>query len=246
MWTKTKNYIRSYRAGSVIKRLIVILLSILLMDFGISCYFNCGLGADPFSVFVDGEHYLTGLDYGQITNINNVVLFILMLIFCRKYIHVGTIVSAAISGTLLNVVNNWLKVTWIADQPWEQWLMLMLGVVGFAASVALYIVADMGLSTVAAISVYLEEKTKINIRWLRIGQDVFFTLLGVLLGAIAGHVVFSLNPDLHPLTGLGTIIGAFGTGPIMKWCINWMIGPLRKWFGPLRKTETAEKANEHP
>lgn len=38
----------------------------------------------------------------------------------------------------------------------------------------------------------------------------------------------------------GTILGAFGTGPIMKWGINVMIGPLQKWFGPLRKT--AEKA----
>lgn len=242
MWTKTKNYILSYNAGSFFKRLIVILLSIVLMDFGISCYFNCGLGADPFSVFVDGEHYLTGLDYGQITNINNVVLFVWMLICCRKYIHVGTIVSAAISGTLLNVINNWLKVTWIADQLWEQWLMLLVGLVTFAASVALYIVADVGLSTVAAISVWLEEKTKLNIRWLRIGQDVFFTLLGMLLGAIAGHVVFSLNPDLHPLTGLGTIIGAFGTGPIMKWFINLLIAPCRKWFGPLRKTTPAPEA----
>lgn len=240
--SKVKNYICSYNAGSVIKRLIIILLSIVIMDFAIACYFNCGLGSDPYSVFVDGEHYLTNLDYGDITNINNAVLFVLMLIFARKYIHIGTVVSVGISGFLLDVINGWVRQNLIADQLWEQCLMLAAGVVLFAVSVAMYIVADMGMSTVAVISVWLEEKTKINIRWLRIGQDVFFTLLGMLLGGIAGHTIFSLNPDLHPLTGIGTILGAFGTGPIMKWGINLMIGPLRKWFGPLRKTETAEKA----
>ena len=41
--SKLKNYICSYNIGSVIKRLVMILLSIVIMDFAIACYFNCGL-----------------------------------------------------------------------------------------------------------------------------------------------------------------------------------------------------------
>ena len=38
--SKLKNYILSYNAGSVLKRLIIIMLSIVIMDFAIACYFN--------------------------------------------------------------------------------------------------------------------------------------------------------------------------------------------------------------
>lgn len=246
MWTKTKNYILSYNAGSFLKRLLFILLSLVLMNFGIACYFNCGLGSDPFSVFVDGEHALTGLDYGQITNINNIVLFGLMLIFGRKYIHVGTIITALVSGTILNWCDAFVEMHFVADALWEQFLMLGVGLVTFALSVALFIVADMGLSGVAAIPVWFEEKTKINLRWLRIAEDVFFTLVGIILGAIASRPIFELLPsDLSnpPLTGIGTIVGAFGTGPLMKWFINLLIKPCKKWFGPLRKSPPAPEAS---
>lgn len=240
MGTKIKNYIRSYNAGSFFKRLVFVLLALALMNFGIACYYQCCLGTDPFSVFVDGEHSLFNLTYGQCTLINNIFLFAFMLFTMRKYIHVGSIIGVFISGWLIDLFNELIG-SFMATLAPEHVLiaqisLLLIGLVAFAVSVGLYINADMGISAVEGIVLWLEEKTKINARWLRIAEDLFFMLLGMLLGGLAGRTVFGINPDLQPLTGIGTIVGAFGTGPIMKWFMDVTMKPMQKWFGPLRKT----------
>lgn len=230
MGQKVKNYILSYNAGSFFKRFAVMVFSLVLMNFGIACYYQCGFGTDPFSVFVDGEHSLFQMTYGQVTNLNNVFLFSFMLIFARKYIHVGSIVGALISGALIDLF-NWLLSTYFpGDTLAMQIILLVVGLITFAIAVALYIIAELGVSAVEAIPLWLGEKTKINLRWLRIGEDLGFMCIGILLGALAGRAIFG------DLIGIGTLAGAFGTGPIMKWFMNLTEQPFQKWFGPLRKT----------
>ena len=63
--------------------------------------------------------------------------------------------------------------------------------------------------------------------------DVFCLLTGVVLGLIANRGIFG------DLVGVGTILGAFGTGVVMKFIINRLGGPLGKWFGPLKKEQAA-------
>ncbi|MBQ7871061.1 MAG: hypothetical protein IJ357_02860 [Oscillospiraceae bacterium] len=250
MLTKIKNYILSYNAGSFIKRFCMVLVALVVMNFGIACYYQCSLGTDPFSVFVDGEHSLFGLSYGWCTNINNIFLFAFMLIFMRKYIHVGSIVGVFVSGWLIDTFNVLIADLMTAISTSHpgfvlpaQIALLVVGLFAFAVAVGLYICADMGISAVEGIVLWLEEKTKINARWLRIAEDVFFMLLGMLLGGIAGRTVFGIDPALQPLTGIGTVVGAFGTGPIMKWFIDVAMKPMQKWFGPLRKTSPAPEAS---
>lgn len=230
MGSKVKNYILSYNAGSFFKRFFVMLFSLVLMNFGIACYYQCGLGTDPFSVFVDGEHSLFHMTYGQITYINGVFLFAFMLIFTRKYIHIGTITATLISGALIDFFNWLIGMFFPGDTLVRQIILLIAGLVAFGVSVALYIVADLGIGAVEAITLWLDEKTRINLRWLRIGEDLGFMCVGILLGALAGRTIFG------DLIGFGTLAGAFGTGPIMKWFLNLTEKPFRKWFGPLRKT----------
>ena len=62
------------------------------------------------------------------------------------------------------------------------------------------------------------------------GEDLGFMCIGILLGALAGRAIFG------DLIDIGTLAGAFGTGPIMKWFMNLTEQPFQKWFGPLRKT----------
>lgn len=236
---KVKNYILSHNASSFFKRLLVIGVALVLMNFGIACFYQCALGTDPFSVFVDGEHSLMNKTYGQVTNINNIFLFTFMLIFARKYIHVGSILGVLFSGYLIDLFNLLISTYFPGDVLWKQVLLLVLGLVTFAVSVGMYIVADMGVSALEAIPLVIGERTTINLRWLRVFEDVFFTIVGVILGVLAGRQVFSLqivDQANAPMIGIGTIVGAFGTGPIMKWFMNVAQEPMDKWFGPLRKT----------
>ena len=240
MGNKIVNYIRSYNAGSFFKRLLFIFAALTLMNFGIACFYQCALGTDPFSVFVDGEHSLMHMTYGQVTNVNNIFLFTFMLIFARKYIHVGSVLGVLISGTLIDLFNMLISTYFPGDLLWKQILLLVVGLITFAVAVGMFIVADMGVSALEAIPLVIDEKTNINLRWLRVIEDLFFMSVGILLGWLAGREIFSLHIDNAnpPMIGIGTLVGAFGTGPIMKWFMNVAQEPMNKWFGPLRKTET--------
>ena len=88
-----KKYFENLNYSSILKRALLLLIPVLLMPFGIACYYACGLGADPFSIFVDGEHVLLNWTYGQITLLNNVILLGMMLIWGRKYLGIGTVVT---------------------------------------------------------------------------------------------------------------------------------------------------------
>lgn len=231
---KFVRYLKSYQAGSFCKRLAMVLLALVLMNFGIACYYQCGFGTDPFSVFVDGEHSMFKMTYGQVTNVNNIFLFTFMLLAARKYIHVGSILGVLLSGGLIDLFNELVVTYFPGDNMVKQIVLLVVGFLAFGVSVGLYIVADLGLSAVEAIPLWLETRTKINLRWLRIAEDITFMCIGILLGALADRTIFG------DLIGLGTIVGAFGTGPVMKWFINVAGKPMEKWFGPLRKTIPAE------
>ena len=234
MGKKIKAYLLSYNPASFTKRFFVMLFSLVLMNFGIACYYQCGLGTDPFSVFVDGEHSLFHLTYGQVTYINCIFLLTFMLIFTRKYIHVGTIVGTLISGALIDLF-NWLIGTYFpGDTLTMQIILLLIGLVAFAVAVALYIIAELGISAVESLPLWLSEKTGINLRWLRIAEDLTYMCIGILLGSLAGRAIFG------DLIGVGTLVGAFGTGPIMKWFMNVTDRRFQKWFGPLRKTAPEE------
>lgn len=230
MGTKLVNYVKSYNAGSFFKRFFVVLLALVLMNFGIACYYQCGFGTDPFSVFVDGEHSIFQMTYGEVTNINNIFLFAFMLLVARKYIHVGSILGVLTSGALIDFFNELVSTYFPGNTMTNQIILLVVGLISFGISVGLYIVANMGLSAVEAIPLWLETKVKINLRWLRVAEDVTFMLIGILLGCLAGREIFG------DLIGIGTIAGAFGTGPIMKWFMNLTEKPFERWFGPLRKT----------
>ena len=230
---KIKNFFRSISYPSLGKRGIILIIGILLSNFGIACYYKCLLGTDPYSVMIDSMHTLFNLSHGQITNILNIVLFVLMLIFGRKYINLGTVVSALAAGTLIDLFERLVDVIMPEPVLWMQIVILAIGFFTFAAGIGLVVTASLGLGVAEFIPVLISEKSGINLRWIRIGYDVFCLLTGVVLGLIASRRIFG------DLVGVGTILGAFGTGVVMKFIINRLGGPLGKWFGPLKKEQAA-------
>jgi uncharacterized membrane protein YczE len=235
---KIMDLIKSVNFVSVGKRSIFLAISIVLMYFGISCYYQCGLGTDPYSVLVSGQHSFMGLTYGQVTNVNNAVLLLLMILFGRKYVNIGTVINLIVAGTLIDVFNEMLIAMFPRMSLWGQVAMLLCGVVLFAVGVGVYIVTDLGIGGLEFVTIIVSEKMKINLRWVRIFFDVLFMLAGMLLGVLAHRRIFG------DLVGLGTILGAFGTGIIMKFTIRLLEKPLNSWFGPIRRVEQTSLATE--
>lgn len=210
------------------RRSIIFAIGVVLMYFGIACYYQCGLGTDPYSVMVDGMHSLFSLTHGEITNVLNVIFFILMLIFGRKYLNIGTIINYIVAGMLIDAFEKLLSFSFSQSVILVKILMLITGVAAFSVGTGMYVTADLGVGGSDFVTLFICERTGFNLRWVRIVFDLSCLLTGIVLGAIAQRRIFG------DLVGVGTIIGAFGTGIIMKWTINVIGEPLRKWFGPLK------------
>lgn len=151
----------------------------------------------------------------------------------RKYINIGTIIISVVAGVLIDAFNAALIALFPNLDLFGQTLMLIAGFLLFAAGTGIYIVAALGVGGVEFITLSFSEKTKINLRWVRIGFDVICMILGIVLGAIAGRGIFG------DLIGVGTILGRFGTGVVMKFTIRLLDERLTKWFGPLRRKAEA-------
>ena len=94
----------NYRALFI--RITISLIGTVLSSFGVGCYYACGLGTDPISVFVDGLHNACGLSYGQISTICNVILTILIFLFERKHLGIGTIIELLFTVLVFSAANS--------------------------------------------------------------------------------------------------------------------------------------------
>lgn len=217
-----KQYWNNLNKPSLFKRLLFVFLSITCSAFGVSCYYACGLGADPISVFVDGQHAILGLTYGQVTTINNVVLVALMFIFARRYFHIGTIVSCFLTGPLIDLFEGMISNAFPAETSalGIKIAILAVGVLTMALGVAFFITVDLGVGAFDFPPLKLRDATRLELRWTRMIFDAIYVVIGFLMGGVVG---------------VGTIVGVLLTGPVMSFFMKRIKQPLDRFFGPLQK-----------
>ena len=213
-------YFKNINYSSAFKRLLILFIPIFLMPFGIACYYACGLGADPFSIFVDGEHVITGLTYGEVTTINNTILLTLMVFFGRKYINIGTIITSFTTGPLIDASLDLILLYFpSATTPLiMRAMILLIGCVAFAVGVGVYISVSLGIGPVEFISLFIVDRTNISLKYVRIALDALFTILGYLMGGVVG---------------IGTILGVLATGPIIEYTLKLAEEPVNRFAGPM-------------
>lgn len=223
---KWKLWLNSLHKGSFLRRILFMLPIQALSAFGIACYYACALGADPISCFVDGQHALFRLSYGQITTINNAILFVLMAIWGRKYLGIGTLMGVFLSGPMIDYFEVLLRTQLLAGTPtlWLRLLVLAVGVLTFAVGTALYIMDDIGVGAFDFFALVICDRTSWDLRPIRIALDFAFLLLGWLMGGTVG---------------IGTLAGAFLTGPIMSSTMRLLDRPLQRLLGTLKKPTAA-------
>lgn len=214
-------YFKELNFRSMLKRLLLLIFPIVMMPLGISCYYACKLGADPFSIFVEGEHVLSGLTYGQITTINNIVLLCLLLIFGRKYINLGTLITCFTTGPLIDAFRG-LIITHIRPESAGlvvQSGVLIAGCLLFAIGVGVYIAINLGIGPVEFISLFLRDKLNIKLKYVRMALDAIFVISGYFMGGIVG---------------IGTLLGVLATGPIVEFTLRRIKKPIEDFAGEIK------------
>lgn len=184
-------------------RLCFLTLGLIIAHLGVTLFLISSLGTDTFTVFAAGVSHITGISVGLCHSGIQCVLIVLMVLFTKGYIKTGSFICCLLGGPIIDAF-NWLLGRFVnADSPFVLRLAVMaLGCVILAIGMALVIVSDAGTGPNDLVAVILTDKLKkFQFRTVRICCDLFFIIVGWLLGGTVG---------------IGTVTAAFLVGPVAQ------------------------------
>lgn len=186
-----------------IKALLVLLFGLAVAHLGVTLFLLSDLGTDTFTVFIQGLSRTVHLSVGTVHAIVLCILMVVMLVTTKGYVKPGTVVCAVLGGPIIDLF-SWMLGTWIntdSGLPVRIGSML-IGCVILAIGMSIVINSNAGTGPNDLIAIILSDKiTAVEFRWVRVGCDLFFVLLGYFLGGTVGA---------------GTIVAVFLTGPLVQ------------------------------
>ena len=183
------------------KRILMTVIGVLLCGAGAGMYDFSHFGMDPFMVLSHGIWKHTGLGFGTVNMIVNLVFLVFVFFINRRKIGLGTVLNMLILGYVVEFVSAFFKSCFPDPALWLRALILLAATVVLCFSSSLYFTADLGVSTYDAFALTLAERTPIKFKFCRIGTDLCCVITGFLLGAVVG---------------IGTLVTAFFMGPLIS------------------------------
>lgn len=167
-----------------------------------SAFFNLSLmGMHPFNSFAMAISGHTGISYGMISIIESSILFVYQIFRGRRTIGAGTFFNWVVLGYIMTFWSGVISgLVPMHDQLICRVIFLVFGVVIMGLGVSMYQAADMGIAPYDALSIILDERTKVPYFWLRFACDG----LSAVLTFVAGGII-----------GVGTLLCVFGLAPFI-------------------------------
>lgn len=203
-----------YAGQRLPRRIITMLLSVIVMGGGVSLFVLGDMGADPFSTINLGISSRLGMGFGAWQALFNAALLVLVLFLDRSMLGLGTIGNMLLVGFSADLFGSLWAMLLPEDMVFPIWARLLLTLGGVAMQIvgcSFYVTSSLGMAPYDCISYIVPNKTKIPFRWWRIFTDFLCVGVGFLCGASVG---------------LGTLIMAFGTGPLLPWCNKHLAAPV--------------------
>ena len=185
------------------RRLIIMVIGNVFLGLGISIFKLSGMGNDPFSGMVMALAAYIGMAYAPFLILLNLGLFAVEYFTGRRYIGAGTLVNAVLLGYIVTFFYDNL-LSWFGgpEMLWQRVIVVVIGVVVCSFGVSLYQTSNVGVAPYDSLSLIMRSRfPKISYFWHRMFTDAVCALVCFLFGGIVG---------------LGTLVSAFGLGPIIQ------------------------------
>ncbi|MFD3506154.1 YitT family protein [Nocardia sp. NPDC058666] len=189
------------------RRLVALYVGLWLYGTSMAVMIRAGLGLDPWDVFHQGVTEHVPLSFGVVTALTGIVV-LLAWIPLRQRPGLGTISNVVVIAIAVDAA-LWLIPA--VDGMWWRVLAMGAAVVVNAAATVLYIGAGMGPGPRDGLMTGLVARTGWPVWSVRTGIEVAVLTTGWLLG---GSV------------GIGTLVYAFGIGPLVQLMIPLVDGKL--------------------
>ena len=196
------------------KALIILLIGLTVAHLGVTLFLLSELGTDTFTVFIQGLSRIFGVSVGTVHVIVLCILIVIMLVTTKGYVKPGTVVCAFCGGPIIDLF-TWMLDGWInvdAGMP-VRVISMLAGCVILSAGMSIVINSNAGTGPNDLVAVILSDRIeKVQFRWVRVGCDLFFVVLGFLLGGTVGA---------------GTLVAVFLTGPLVQFWLPRTKRPIR-------------------
>lgn len=191
------------------KRVLFMILGVVLISVGVAIMRFAGFGTEPFSCMNIGISSHLPISYGTYQIIVNVVLFIPVIILYPRSFGIGAFFNMIGVGYIVDFCVWFCGLFGVTVEGLEpfmavRFLLLFVALLVFCFGVALYLQCDLGAAPYDMIAQIAEDRShgKLKFKWVRVCQDLFCMLLGIISGGTFGFA---------------TIIVSFCTGPAVSW-----------------------------
>lgn len=191
-----------YKGQQLPKRILFMLGAVIIMGFGVSLFVLGAMGADPFSTMNLGVSSRLGLSFGTWQALLNVGMLVFVFFIDRSKLGLGTVANMFLIGFSADFFGMLFKGLTAAGEL-SIALRVLLTLCGVAAQIigcSFYVSSRLGMAPYDCVSYIVPERTGIPFFWWRILLDLVSVGIGFFCGAAVG---------------LGTVIMAFGTGPLL-------------------------------
>ena len=194
------------------RRILMSLCGVLICAVSVGIFKIAALGVDPFQSLMSGLDALIPIPFGTLYVIVNLVLLSFSLIVDRHNIGIATFINLFLLGYITEFTYEYLQTVFVAPSLLTRFICLTVGVVVICIGSALYMTADLGVSTYDAVAIVLSGKWKLGkFKYCRIATDLVCVITGCVIFLIAGGSF----RQIPTIAGIGTIITAFFMGPLI-------------------------------
>lgn len=207
----------SEKAKALAKRVAFSTIGIVIISLGTTVCRIGGVGVDPFTAMNIGISGLLGLSLGVYQLAVNIALLVLVFIFGRKQIGVGTVINMVAVGFLIDFFTGLLTSTLPLDGSiFQAGVCLVIGVGLFTFGVSTYMNTDTGVAPYDAVALIIADRTPAPYTPTRMAQDILVAAIAFFVGG--------------PI-GVFTVIAAFFTGPLITFWNDHATIPMLKHAG---------------
>lgn len=195
------------------RRILMSLFGVIICAISVGIFKIAALGVDPFQSLMSGLDALIPISFGTLYVIVNALLLLFALFADRHYIGIATFINLFLLGYITQFTYEQLQKVFVDPAMPVRIACLVVGIVIICIGSALYMTADLGVSTYDAVALIMANKWKIGqFKFIRIATDLVCVISGTVVFLISGGLV----KDIPTIVGVGTIITAFFMGPLIE------------------------------